>query len=137
MAKGTATLATGSHHLAGAVESTLAAVPSNQGQQTAQTQIVSNLLSALDARRQRILLSRSKISLVKWSGIIIQAVCMLLAIAMVHVDRRLTVGITMGLFATGVAVSLFLIAAYDQPFGGELAVSPAPLLQALSDPGTS
>ena len=62
---------------------------------------------------------------------------LLLATAMVHCDRRLTSAITMGLFATGVAASLLLIAAYDQPFGGELAVSPGPLLQTLSEPGQS
>jgi hypothetical protein len=137
MAGGRATLAAGSHHLAGALESILAVTPSDLGQQTAQAGIVADLESALDARRQRILISRSQVSLAKWSCIVIQAVCMLLAIAMVHSDKRLTAAIAMGLFATGVAVSLLLIAAYDGPFGGELAVGPEPILQVLSETGHS
>ena len=137
MAKGTATLATGSHHLAGALESILAVMPNNQVQQTAQAGIVTDLESALDARRQRILISQSQVGLAKWSCIFIQAVCMLLAIAMVHSDNRLTAAITMGLFATGVAASVLLIAAYDRPFVGELAVGPEPLLQVVSDTGQS
>ena len=60
--------------------------------------------------------------------IFIQAACALLAIAMVHSDNRLTTAITMGLIAMGVALSVLLIAAYDRPFVGELAVGPEPLL---------
>ena len=56
---------------------------------------------------------------------------------MMHGDNRLTAAITMGLFATGVAASVLLIAAYDRPFVGELAVGPEPLLQVMSDTGQS
>jgi hypothetical protein len=52
---------------------------------------------------------------------------------MVHSDSRLAATITMGLFATGVAVSAVLIAAHDRPFVGELAVKPEPLLQVMPD----
>jgi hypothetical protein len=56
---------------------------------------------------------------------------MLLAIAMVHSDNRGSVAIAMGLFASGVAVSVFLILAHDRPFTGEISVGPDPLLQVL------
>jgi len=42
----------------------------------------------------------------------------------------------MGLFATGVSVSVLLIVAYDRPFVGQIAVAPEPLLQIISDPVT-
>jgi hypothetical protein len=50
---------------------------------------------------------------------------------MVHSDSRGASAITMGLFATGVAASVLLIAAYDRPFIGEISVGPDPLLQVL------
>lgn len=54
----------------------------NLGQQTAQREITTALESALDARRQRILISLSEVNLVKWACLVLQAVCALLAIAM-------------------------------------------------------
>jgi hypothetical protein len=50
---------------------------------------------------------------------------------MVHSDNRLASAITMGIFATGVAASVLLIAAYDRPFIGEISVGPTPLLQVM------
>ncbi len=63
----------------------------------------------------------------------LQAVCALLAIAMVHSDDQLTAVITMGIFATGVAASVLLIAAHDRPFMGEISVGPDPLLQVMPE----
>jgi hypothetical protein len=37
----------------------------------------------------------------------------------------------MGIFATGIAVSVLLIAAHDRPFTGQISVGPDPLLQLL------
>jgi hypothetical protein len=37
----------------------------------------------------------------------------------------------MGLFATGVAACFWLVAAYDRPFVGKLAIPPDPLLQVM------
>ena len=41
---------------------------------------------------------------VKWVGILLQGLCTLVAIAMVHSDNRLTCAITLTLFATGAFV---------------------------------
>jgi hypothetical protein len=38
--------------------------------------------------RSRIIVSRSEVNLVKWSCLLVQAICMLIAIAMVHSDNR-------------------------------------------------
>jgi hypothetical protein len=48
---------------------------------TAQRQIVTSLEKALEARRQRIIVSRSSVNWVKWACLHAQAVCTLAAIA--------------------------------------------------------
>jgi hypothetical protein len=66
---------------------------------------------------------------VKWLCLVLQALCALVAIAMVHSDNRLASTIMMAIFATGVAASILLIAAHDRPFAGDISVGPDPLLQ--------
>ncbi len=119
--------------LVDALQLTLALKPDNPGGATAQRDMAAALQSVLDARRQRILVSRSEVNAVKWSCLYLQAICALLAIALVHADNRLASALSMGLFATGVAASVLLIAAHDRPFIGQLSVSPAPLLQVMPD----
>jgi hypothetical protein len=63
----------------------------------------------------------------------LQAICLLLAIAMMHNDNHRTSAIASGLFATGVAVSILLIASHNGPFTGEISVGPDPLLQILPE----
>ena len=110
---------------------------SGAGQQTAQHEIASALETALDARRQRIIVSRSEVNFVKWSCLYLQAACALLAIAVVHFDNRLASTIAMGLYATGIAASVLLIAAHDRPFTGQISVTPEPLLQIMPDAPTN
>jgi hypothetical protein len=91
------------------------------------------LESALDARRQRILISHSSVSLLKWACLVIQAICVLIAIALSHGDRRAAALVAMGLFATGAAACFLLIGAYDRPFIGQLSIPPSPLLQVMPE----
>jgi Protein of unknown function (DUF4239) len=133
MARRTATLRAAPRSLTEALQLTLALTPSSEGQKTAQREIVAALENAFDARRQRILISQSQVNLVKWSCLIAQAVCALLAIAMVHSDNRLAATITLGVFATGVAASVLLIVSHDRPFTGEISVRPDPLLQVMPE----
>jgi multisubunit Na+/H+ antiporter MnhC subunit len=58
----------------------------------------------------------------------------LVAIAMVHSDNRLACVITLTLFATGIALSLLLIAAYSHPFTG---VGPELLKQVIASEAAS
>ena len=120
------------HPLQEALQFTLALPATSAGQQTAQREIISALEAALDARRQRIILSGAEVNAVKWACLYLQALCALLAIAFVHCDDRLSSLLAMGLFATGVSASVLLIAAHDRPFVGEVAVTPKPLLQIVS-----
>ena len=136
MAHRTATLQVIPSYLAEALQLTLTLTPGSQGQQTAQRELTTALENALDARRQRIIISQIEVNWVKWLSLSLQAACALLGIAMVHSDNRLASAIAMGLFGIGVAASLLLILAHDRPFIGELAVSPNPLLQVMPDLGS-
>jgi hypothetical protein len=131
MARRAANLRLTPRPLAEALQLTLALSPSGQGQQTAQREIITALENVFDARRQRIIISQSQVNFVKWLCLFLQAVCALLAIAMVHSDDRLASFITMGIFATGVAASVLLIASHDRPFMGQISVRPDPLLQVI------
>ena len=85
-------------------------------QRTAQPEMVKALHTALDARRQGIVISEFDVGAVKWVGILLQGLCTLVAIAMIYTDNRRACAITLMLFATGVALSVLLIAAYSRPF---------------------
>jgi len=136
MAHRTATLRATPGVLAEPIQTTLALMPSSEGQKTAQREITTALEAALDARRQRIIISQSQVNLLKWSILFMQAVCALVAIAMVHSDNRLASIIAMGIFATGVAASMLLILAHDRPFTGEISIRPDALLQVMPEIGT-
>jgi hypothetical protein len=133
MARRSATLQAIPGALAEALHLTLALTPSSPGQQIAQREITAALENALDARRQRIIISQSQVNSVKWSTLYLQAICALVAIAMVHSDNRLASVIAMGVFAAGVAASVLLIAAHDRPFTGQLSVRPDALLQVMPE----
>jgi Protein of unknown function (DUF4239) len=112
---------------------TLALKPADDSQRAAQLEMVKALHTALDARRQRIVISESALGTVKWVGILLQGLCTLIAIAMVHSDNRLTCAITLALFATGIALSVLLIAAYSRPF---TSVGPELLKQVIASEAT-
>jgi hypothetical protein len=133
MARGTATLLAIPYSLAEALQLTLGLTPSSPGQEIAQRELTTALENALDARRQRIIISESQVNSIKWACLCLQAICALLAIAMVHCDDRLASAVTMGLFAVGVAASLLLILAHDRPFTGHISVGPNPLLQVMPE----
>ncbi|MGH8647581.1 MAG: DUF4239 domain-containing protein [Gammaproteobacteria bacterium] len=119
--------------LAEALWLTLGLTPSGNGQRVAQGELVRALQNALDARRQRIILSQSNVNWVKWTALWLQAVCTLIAIAIVHSDNRTTAAIALALFATGIAVSGLLIAAHSRPFTGEIGVGPELLRQVMPE----
>ena len=102
MAQQRATLSELPAALIEALQNTLAVVPADDGQRTAQREIISALETALEARRQRIVISQSTVSSVKWAGLLLQALCALIAIAMVHSDNRITCRIALVLFAPGI-----------------------------------
>ena len=124
MANQGATLAVAPAPLSEALRLSLTAVPASDGQRVAQREMVSALEQALDARRQRVIISRSSINGVKWAGLIGVAIVVLIAIAMVHCDNKPAAATAMGLFAAAVAISVVLIASHARPFTGQISVGP-------------
>jgi hypothetical protein len=125
------TLSSLSTHLVQAQRLIVSMNPQDETQRTAQREIVGALHSALDARRQRIIISQSEVGPVKWAVILLQGLCALIAIALVHSDNRLACAIAVALFATGIALSSLLIAAYSRPFTGVISVKPELLKQVV------
>lgn len=133
MARQDATLTKTPLHLLQAIQMTLEFSPGTQGQITAQRMLADTLNDALDARRQRILLSRSQVSPLKWICLMVQAGCLLFVIGLLHCEDRRTCRTAMGLFSASLAVCLLLILVYDRPFVGETTIGPGPLLQVLPE----
>jgi len=129
MAEGNATLTVVPTALNEALRLAVTLTPRTEGQKTAQREIVASLQDALDARRQRIIVSESSVNWVKWGGVLFLAMLTLLAIAFVHSENRLTTALAMAIFASAVAVSITIIAAQERPFSGQFGVDPDALLQ--------
>ena len=124
MAHGDATLTVIPVALDRALRLGLTLTPRTEGQKTAQREIVTSLQNALDARRQRIILSETSVNWVKWTGVILVGVLTLLAIAFVQSGNRLATALALWLFASAMACSLVLIASQDRPFSGQFRISP-------------
>ena len=116
-----------------AIQLALSVLPQNEAQTVAQREIVAALQSALDARRQRIVISQSTIDGVKWTVVILLAALTLVTIAIVHSDNRATAAIAMAIFAIAITASLVLIASHNRPFTGEISVGPDLLLQVMPE----
>ena len=123
MASQHATLTAVPAPLAEALRRALALGPHSEGQKVAQREMVVALEIALDARRERIIVSESRVNWAKWTGVVLLAALTLLAIAFVHSEKWATTAIAMGIFASAVAVCLLMIASQDRPFEGPFAVS--------------
>lgn len=128
MAHNQATLTAIPAALADALMAAAALEPSRPGQVAAQRELVVALTSALEARRLRILASHKQVNGLKWVGTILQALCTLGAIALVHADNRPPTVAGLGLFGTAVALCLLLLLAHDEPFIGDYSVAPTPLV---------
>jgi hypothetical protein len=131
MARQQATLTVVPAPLAAALSLALRLDARSQGQRTAQRELVTLLDTALDSRRQRIIVSGSTVNWVKWTAVLALAALTLIAIAFVHSGNRRTAAIAMALFASAVAVTLVMIVAQDRPFSGAFGVKPDVLLQVL------
>ena len=118
MAQRRLTMETMPTHLIDARKVALALQPADETQRMVQREIINDVHRALEARRERIVVSQTSVSVVKWAAILLQGLCALVAIAMVHSDNR-------PIFAMGIAVSVLLIAAYSRPFTGGFRSGPS------------
>src|SRR5262249_17007249 len=131
MARQEATLATISGADSESLRFAMSLRPQSDIQTLAQREIVTALQNAHEARRERIIISRSTINWVKWSVVILLAMLILTTVAMIHADNRGTAAIAMSLVAAGVAACVLLIASHNRPFTGEISVGPHALLQVM------
>ena len=109
----------------------LSLIPQGEAQATAQREMVEALRNALDARRERLIISRARINGVKWTVVLLLGGLILVTMAVVHADNRHTSAIVLTLFATSMTACIVLIAAHNEPFTGEISVSPNLLLQVM------
>ena len=133
MGRQEATLTLAPPRLSEALRLALGLQATTPGQVDAQRELVSAVKTALDARRDRIILSTSRVNWVKWTVLLAQAAVMLVAIAMVHCDNPLANKIILTIFATSVAVAIVLVASHARPFTGQISVGPTYLLQVLPE----
>jgi hypothetical protein len=131
MAQGSLTLKISPPALNRALQFTLSLEANTPGQQTTQRQLATYLEQALDARRQRILVSRAEVNGVKWASLTFLAVCLLLATALVHCENRYTSAVAIALSCAAIATTMLLILSHDRPFAGVVAVKPEPLYQVM------
>ena len=116
MVRGRATLRSLPPGLLDAMRALLSFVPSGGGQTVVQQATLTAIDRALEARRNRILLSRAIIAPHQWAVIFLLDALILLTVAMVHLGRPLTIAVAQFLFSTAVAACLVLLMANDRPF---------------------
>ena len=134
MASGRATLQSIAVELAEAMTALLSFAPVQSNQRLAQERALVAIEHALEARRNRVLLSQAEIAPVQWAVILVLATLILVTIALVHIDRRLAMGVTLFIFSTAVAICLVLLLVYDRPFGaGGFTVGPTVLRAVVPD----
>jgi hypothetical protein len=129
MARQNATLTVVPAALGSALDLAVTLKPSSFGQQIAQRQIVSSLETALDARRQRIILSQSTVNWIKWLAVLTLGLLTLFVSALVHAENRRNAAFSVASFAVAIAVVVVVIASSDRPFTGPFRVSPSALAQ--------
>ena len=108
--------------------------PIRPGEQLAQQRVVAALDQALDARRNRIMLSGELIDGVQWGVILVLMILILTTVAMGNVESPRASAIAMFIVATASAASLVLLLAYDQPLNaGGFFVQPTLLRDVFTD----
>ena len=117
MASGRASLQSIAAGLAEAMTALLSFTPVQSNQQLAQQRALVAIEQALEARRNRVLLSQAEIAPIQWIAIIVIAVLILITLAMVLIEHRLASAITMFIYSTAIAVCVVLLLVYDRPFG--------------------
>jgi Protein of unknown function (DUF4239) len=121
--------------LSDALDLAVGFAPDDEGDAVAQREIVASIQDALDARRQRIIVSESSIDTVMWLAVIGLALLTLVAIAVVHSGNSTSARFALGVFALAVAVVITMLVAQDQPFSGQLGLDPDLLEQVLPREG--
>jgi hypothetical protein len=104
------------------------------GQRDVQEIALAAIGKVRDARRARILQSRSFIGRGQWLVVLVLYLHVLLLIATIHLKRRVSMAVALWMFSSAFAICFVLLLVYDRPFrSGGLTVSPVgietPLLE--------
>lgn len=111
-----------------ALKTLLTFVPQQSGQQLALDHAARAIENALQARRDRIVLSQAAIAPAQWAVIFVLDGLLLLTIAMLHVGRHVTTAINLFILSTAVAACVVLLMINDRPFSsGGITVLPTSL----------
>jgi hypothetical protein len=95
------------------------------GQRIVQEEAMAAIGKVRDARRARILQSRSFIGTGQWLVVLVLYFHVLLLIATVHIKRRVSMAIGLWMFSSAFAICFVLLLMYDMPFrSGGLTVGP-------------
>jgi hypothetical protein len=116
MAAGHANLQQSPPGLSEAVATAMAINAATRTQEIAQERVMAALQRVLEGRQNRILLSQGVISPIQWFVIILLDVFLLVTIAMVHLDRRITAAVNAFILSTAMAACLVLLMVHDRPF---------------------
>ncbi|WP_024513436.1 DUF4239 domain-containing protein [Bradyrhizobium sp. ARR65] len=129
MLAGSAKMRTSVPGLTDAMSTILSFVPQNPGQQIAQQRTLVAIEQAIDARRNRILLSEASVLPMQWIVIVALGTLMLVTVAIVHIDRPPAMAVNLFILSTAVAVCLVLLLVNDRPFStGGFEIRPGSLL---------
>ena len=95
------------------------------GQRSVQDNALAAVGKVRDARRARILQSRSFIGRGQWVVVLALYFHVLLSIAIIHVKRRVSMAVALWMFSSAFAICFVLLLVYDRPFrSGGLTVDP-------------
>lgn len=104
--------------------------PATAGQTLAQQRAAAALEQAFAATRNRLLLSKAAIAPIPWIVTFLLTLLILITVAMIHVDRPITIFINLFSLATAAAASMVLLIVNDSPFAvGGNKVQPSALLE--------
>ncbi len=86
------------------------------GQQNVQEAALAVIGKVRDARRARILQSRSFIGPGQWLVVLVLYLHMLLLISTIHIKRRVSMAVGLWMFSSAFAICFVLLLMYDRPF---------------------
>jgi hypothetical protein len=102
----------------------------NASQRLAQQRALASLDQALDARRQRILLSEAPIMPMQWITIVVLAFLLLTFVAIVHIELPVPTALSLFALSTAIAVCMILLLVNERPLSqGGFFIGPDALRQ--------
>lgn len=120
--------------LADAITTILAVTPTSPAEELARKRALVAIEKALEARHDRIMLSRATIDRTEWRVIMLLFALVLVAVAMVQAEDRISTAIALFLLTSAAATSFVLLLAYDHPLNprGGAFVEPTVLRELLA-----